>query len=63
VLQVLEEQPEQDPPLGFEAAVNLKPTLAAQALINFSARFWPQWGHSTSGSLPKTNFSNSWLQA
>jgi hypothetical protein len=43
--------------LGLEAAVIFIPTLALQALISFSTRFCPQWGHSTSGSLPKTNFS------
>jgi hypothetical protein len=63
VLQDAEEQPLQEAPLGLEAAVNLYPTLAEQALINFSAFFWPQKGHSTSGSPPKTNFSKSWLQA
>jgi hypothetical protein len=62
LLQEVAEQPAQElmPPL--EVAVNLPPTLAAQALINFSTLAWPQWGHSTSGSEPKTSFSKSWLQ-
>jgi hypothetical protein len=61
VLQLPEEQPPQEL-LGLEAEVNLYPTLAAQVLINFSTLFWPQEGHSTSGSRPKTSFSKSWLQ-
>jgi hypothetical protein len=63
VLQEVAAQPVHEAPLGLEAAVNLYPTLAAQALINFSAPLCPQLGHSTSGSLPKTNFSNSPPQA
>jgi hypothetical protein len=62
VLQEPEEQPAQELALPLEVAVNLPPTLAVQALINFSTLAWPQWGHSTSGSAPKTSFSNSWLQ-
>jgi hypothetical protein len=61
VLQEPEEQPAQEL-LGLEAEVNLNPTLAAQALINFSTLVWPQWGHATSGLAPKTSFSKSWLQ-
>jgi hypothetical protein len=58
VLQDPAEQPLQEAPaLGLEAAVIFMPTLALQALINFSTLLWPQWGHSTSGSLPKTSFS------
>jgi hypothetical protein len=62
VLQEVAEQPVQEllPPLEVE--VNLPPTLAEQALINFSTFLWPQWGHSTSGSVPNTSFSKSWLQ-
>jgi hypothetical protein len=63
VLQLLEEQPEQEPPLGREEGVNFQPTLVAQTLINFSACFSWQKGHSTSGSLPKTSFSKSLPQA
>jgi hypothetical protein len=37
--------------------------LAAQGLINLVTRLWLQKGHSTCGSLPKTSFSKSWLQA
>jgi hypothetical protein len=60
VLQDPEEQlPQAAPLLGLEAAVIFRPTLALQALINFSTLFCPQWGHSTSGSLPKTSFSKS----
>ena len=64
--QVLQEPEEQLPQelrrSPLEVEVNLPPTLAVQALINFSTLAWPQWGHSTSGSVPKTSFSKSWLQ-
>jgi hypothetical protein len=60
VLQEVAAQPVQElPPAPLEVEVNLPPTLAVQALINFSTLAWPQWGHSTSGSAPKTSFSNS----
>jgi hypothetical protein len=62
VLQEVAAQPVQELPPPLEAEVNFPPTLAVQALINFSTLFWPQWGHSTSGSAPKTSFSKSWLQ-
>jgi hypothetical protein len=62
VLQEVEAQPVQELPPPLEVEVNLPPTLAVQALINFSTLAWPQWGHSTSGSAPKTSFSKSWLQ-
>jgi hypothetical protein len=62
VLQEVAVQPVQELLLPLEAEVNLYPTLAAQALINFSTLVWPQWGHSTSGSEPNTSFSKSWLQ-
>jgi hypothetical protein len=63
VLQEPEEQLPHEAPLGLEVAVNFIPTLAEQVLISFSTLFCPQWGHSTSGSLPKTNFSKFWSQA
>jgi hypothetical protein len=59
VLQEVAAQPVQELPPPLEVEVNLPPTLAVQALINFSTLVWPQWGHSTSGSAPKTSFSNS----
>jgi hypothetical protein len=62
VLQEVAAQPVQELLLPLEAAVNLSPTLLTQALINLTTLAWPQWGHSTSGSAPKTSFSNSWLQ-
>jgi hypothetical protein len=62
LLQEVEEQPVQELLLPLEAAVYFCPTLAAQVLISFSTLAWPQWGHSTSGSAPKTSFSKSWLQ-
>jgi hypothetical protein len=62
VLQEPAEQPEQELLLPLEVEVNLYPTLAAQALMSFSTLSWPQWGHSTWGSDPKTSFSKSWLQ-
>ena len=62
MLQEPEEQPPQELALPLEVEVNLPPTLAVQALINFSTLAWPQWGHYTSGSAPKTSFSKFWLQ-
>jgi hypothetical protein len=62
VLQDPEEQLPQELLLPLEVEVNLPPTLAVQALINFSTLVWPQWGHSISESAPKTSFSKSWLQ-
>jgi hypothetical protein len=62
VLQEVAAQPVQELWLPLEVAVNLPPTLLTQALINLTTLFWPQWGHTTSGSAPKTSFSNSWLQ-
>jgi hypothetical protein len=62
VLQEPEEQLPQELVLPLEVEVNLPPTLAVQALISFSTLVWPQWGHSTFGSAPKTSFSKSWLQ-
>jgi hypothetical protein len=62
VLQEVAAQPVQAAPLGLDAAVNLYPTLAAQALINLATFFPWQKGHSTS-SPPKTSFSNSLQQS
>jgi hypothetical protein len=42
VLQEPEEQLAQEVLLPLEVDVNLYPTLAAQALINFSTLVWPQ---------------------
>jgi hypothetical protein len=58
----VEEQPVQEALEPLEAAVYFIPTLAEQVLIIFSTVAWPQWGHSTSGSEPKTSFSKSWAQ-
>jgi hypothetical protein len=63
VLQDVAAQPVQDAPLGLEPAVNLYPTLAEQALMSLFTFFPPQTGQSTSGSLPKTSFSNSLQQS
>jgi hypothetical protein len=63
VLQDPEEQLPQAAPLLEEAEVNLYPTLAAQELISFCTFFPWQEGQSTSGSFPKTSFSNSLPQS